>query len=64
MTNFALVARAYGNLTKRLAREFENDIAGYVEAKTTFLVGILREAGFSDKELLQIERINRRPGTG
>lgn len=56
-------ARAYGDLKKRLAVEFVNDIDGYVEAKTGFLLAILRQHGFQDELLGQIERINQRPTT-
>ena len=54
-------ARAYGDPKKRLALEYAHDSEGYVEAKTSFLIGILQEVGFSENELRNIERINRRP---
>jgi GrpB-like predicted nucleotidyltransferase (UPF0157 family) len=54
-------AQCYGDLKKRLAVEFAGDIDGYVEAKTTFLVTILRKLGFCEDTLAEIERINRRP---
>jgi GrpB-like predicted nucleotidyltransferase (UPF0157 family) len=54
-------ARAYGELKKRLAVEFTHDVDGYVEAKTAFLIAILRQRGFSDELLTEIELINRRP---
>lgn len=54
-------AEAYGDLKRRLAREFPNDIDGYVEAKTGFLVGILRTVGLPEKTLAEIERVNARP---
>jgi GrpB-like predicted nucleotidyltransferase (UPF0157 family) len=50
----------YGDLKKRLAREFAHDIDGYVEAKTAFLVAILRQLRFSADSLAEIERLNRR----
>jgi GrpB-like predicted nucleotidyltransferase (UPF0157 family) len=55
------VARDYGDLKKRLAFEFADDRAGYVEAKTQFLVGILRQVGFAEDDLADIVRSNRRP---
>jgi GrpB-like predicted nucleotidyltransferase (UPF0157 family) len=58
------VARAYGDLKKRLAREFAHDSIRYVEAKTDFLVAILRQIGFAEDDLAEIVRINRRPGAG
>lgn len=54
-------ARAYADLKKRLAFEFADDGDGYVEAKTAFLVSILRQSGFDEGQLSEIERINRRP---
>jgi len=57
------VARAYGDLKKRLALEFAHDIDGYVEAKTSFLVGILRQIGFSENDLAEITGVNRLPTT-
>src|SRR4051794_11124858 len=47
-------ARAYGDLKKRLALEFAHDVDGYVEAKTAFLVGILRTLGFPEDALAEI----------
>lgn len=55
------VASAYGELKRRLAREFPRDIDGYVDAKTSFLVGILRKVGFPEDTLADIERMNLRP---
>jgi len=51
----------YGALKKRLAAEFPDDIDGYVEGKTAFLVGILRKVGFDDATLDAITDVNRRP---
>jgi GrpB-like predicted nucleotidyltransferase (UPF0157 family) len=57
-------ARAYGDLKKRLALEFAHDRSGYVEAKTAFLVALLRQIGFSADQLAEVTRINRRTGAG
>lgn len=54
-------AQAYGDLKKHLALEYARDIDGYVEAKTGFLLEILRKSGFAERRLVEIERINRRP---
>ena len=54
-------ARAYGDLKKQLAIDFADDVDGYVEAKTAFLLAILRRHGFSSDLLREIERANRRP---
>lgn len=58
------VARAYGDLKQRLAREFAVDRIGYVEAKTDFLVAILREVGFAREDLAEIVQSNHRPEGG
>jgi GrpB-like predicted nucleotidyltransferase (UPF0157 family) len=55
------VASAYGDLKRHLAREFPRDIDGYVEAKTGFLVGVLRKVAFPEDALADIERMNLRP---
>lgn len=54
------VARAYGDLKKRLAVDFAHDSIGYVEAKTGFLLAILQEVGFSADRLAEMAEINRR----
>ena len=53
-------ASEYGELKRRLAEGFPSDIEGYVEAKTEFLVGVLRKVGFLDDALAEIERMNSR----
>jgi GrpB-like predicted nucleotidyltransferase (UPF0157 family) len=53
-------AAEYGVLKKRLARAFAHDIDGYVAGKTAFVIGVLREVGFPEDELVPIERANRR----
>lgn len=53
-------AREYGELKKRLAREFPHDIDSYVEGKSDFILGILRAVGFSTARLDAIERANRK----
>lgn len=54
------LAAAYGALKKRLAATFAHDIDGYVDGKTAFIVGVLRDAGFAEQDLGAIERANRR----
>ena len=44
-------ARAYGDLKKELAREFGDDLDCYCEAKTEFIVGVLRKKGMSADSL-------------
>lgn len=57
-------ARAYGELKKRLAVEFEEDIDGYIEAKTGFLLALLEGAGFAREALDDIRKMNARPPRG
>lgn len=54
------VARAYGDLKRRLAVEHAGDIDAYVEGKTAFIVTILSKVGFSAAALSDIEAIHRR----
>lgn len=53
-------ARAYGELKRRLATSFTNDSEGYVQAKTDFLVAILRRCGADDRTLHGIALMNVR----
>jgi GrpB-like predicted nucleotidyltransferase (UPF0157 family) len=56
-------AREYGELKKRLAKQFPHDSEGYTRGKTDFLLRILRTAGLPPERLAAIERANRRePG--
>ena len=48
------------DLKKRLAIDFADDVDGYVEAKTSFLIDILKRQGFSHDLLNEIEHANRR----
>jgi GrpB-like predicted nucleotidyltransferase (UPF0157 family) len=54
-------ARAYGDLKKRLADQFPNDIDSYVDGKTELILGILRIAGLSPGQLQAIEAANKKP---
>lgn len=57
------VARRYGDSKKRLAVEFHDDIDGYVAGKTTFILSILKEMGFSPEQLASIRAANpKAPG--
>lgn len=56
----ASAADEYGQLKKRLAREFPNDIDGYMEGKTELLIEILRRVDFPADELAAIEQMNAR----
>lgn len=52
------MARAYGALKRRLADELADDGDGYGAGKTDFLLELLAAAGFSERALDDIRRIN------
>jgi GrpB-like predicted nucleotidyltransferase (UPF0157 family) len=52
-------AMKYGQLKRRLAREFPTEPARYGDGKTEFLIGLLREAGFREDALRVIVDANR-----
>jgi GrpB-like predicted nucleotidyltransferase (UPF0157 family) len=53
-------AQAYGELKKRLAREFPHDIECYIDGKTDFLLDVLRRSGLPIDRLNAIEVANRK----
>ncbi len=53
--------KTYGQLKIRLAQEFPQDIDGYVEAKTDFLIRVLRRVGLPEDALAEIEQMNAKP---
>ncbi len=53
-------ASAYAALKKRLAAEFPNDIAAYVDGKTDFVLDILRDSGLAAEKIGAIARANGR----
>ena len=53
-------ARLYGALKEHFAVQFRDDIDGYVEAKTEFLISILAQAGFAPDVLADIVSANRK----
>jgi GrpB-like predicted nucleotidyltransferase (UPF0157 family) len=55
------LAADYADLKRVLAQRFANDGFGYSRAKTAFVVGVLREVGFSEAALAAIEAANRDP---
>ena len=57
----AEVSREYGALKKRLATRFRDDIDGYIEGKTAFIVGILERVGLTRDTIADIDTMNRRP---
>ncbi|MGI6166197.1 MAG: GrpB family protein [Limnochordia bacterium] len=50
----------YGQLKQRLARMYPDDIGSYIEKKTPFILGILREVGFSREDQDSIKKQNLR----
>jgi GrpB-like predicted nucleotidyltransferase (UPF0157 family) len=53
-------AREYADLKKRLATTFADDVGGYVEGKSAFILDVLRRCGFDETVLRDIQTINRR----
>lgn len=51
--------QAYGELKKQLAQEFPQDIEGYIDGKTDFILAILKQQGLGDEQLDSIEAGNR-----
>ncbi|MBV72318.1 MAG: hypothetical protein CMH52_13420 [Myxococcales bacterium] len=45
---------AYGELKYQLAKIYVDDMAGYVEGKTKFIVGILAKQGFSAGDITEM----------
>ena len=56
-----VAAQAYGNLKKQLAARFAEDIDGYIEGKTEFMLTILAGANFSPEQIDRIRAINCKP---
>jgi GrpB-like predicted nucleotidyltransferase (UPF0157 family) len=52
--------REYGELKKRLAQRFPDDIDSYIDGKTAMVLKMLRATGFPAEQLRQIERVNRK----
>jgi len=52
-------AKAYAELKRRLAAAHPHDIDAYVEGKTAFITGILKEMGFDAPSLDDITRQNK-----
>jgi GrpB-like predicted nucleotidyltransferase (UPF0157 family) len=55
------IATEYAGLKRALAQSFPNDGNAYSRAKTGFVIGVLREVGFSEAALAAIEDANRDP---
>jgi GrpB-like predicted nucleotidyltransferase (UPF0157 family) len=52
-------AAKYGRLKKQLAARFPNDMNTYIDGKTDFVLGVLRDMGLSDHQLAAIDAVNR-----
>ncbi|HEV2130122.1 MAG TPA: GrpB family protein [Longimicrobiaceae bacterium] len=57
----AVAAQAYGNLKKQLSTGFADDIDGYVDGKTEFILAILAGADLSPEQIDTIRAINSKP---
>ena len=57
-------AQAYGTLKKQLAARFADDITGYIDGKTQFILEILARADFSPDQLAGIRAVNSKPKGG
>lgn len=55
-----IAAREYGELKTQLAKQFPNDIDAYVEAKTPFILAVLKQCGFEQTALTNIEMVNKK----
>lgn len=53
-------AAAYGELKKRLATRFREDIDAYIDGKTDFILGILAQSELTEEELERIADTNRK----
>ena len=51
--------RRYGELKRRLAKLYRNDIDSYVARKTDFITGILESAGIDTSEITIIRQANK-----
>ena len=52
-------AAKFGILKKQLAARFPNDMDAYIDGKTDFVLGVLRDMGLSDHQLAAIGAVNR-----
>jgi GrpB-like predicted nucleotidyltransferase (UPF0157 family) len=50
----------YGKLKKKLVSRYKNDIDAYVEGKTEFIIGLLKNSGFTNMELSKISGVNKK----
>ncbi len=51
----------YAALKKTLAERFSDDIDGYVDGKTAFILGVLKQADFETDALQLIQTVNQKP---
>ncbi|WP_294344307.1 GrpB family protein [Prosthecochloris sp.] len=54
------LATRYGKIKLELAQRYFDDIDSYVEGKSSFLLAILRDHGFTSDELEEIQENNRK----
>ena len=51
----------YGRLKRELAARYPNDIDAYIDGKTSFIVGILKQVGMTPDELVEVVGANQMP---
>lgn len=51
-------AKEYGDLKKKLAAQYPQDIDSYIKYKTSFITGILEQSGFDEGALSDIRKAN------
>jgi GrpB-like predicted nucleotidyltransferase (UPF0157 family) len=52
-------AAKYGILKKQLAARFPSDMDAYIDGKTDFVLGVIKDMGLSDHQLAEIGAVNR-----
>jgi GrpB-like predicted nucleotidyltransferase (UPF0157 family) len=52
------MAKLYGDLKKKLAAQYPDDIDSYIKYKTPFITGILEQSGFDEGTLDDIRKAN------
>ena len=51
--------KLYSDLKKELAYKFQNDIDGYIDGKTDFILSVLKKNGMNSDALQSVERVNK-----
>jgi len=59
LSNNKEAVKEYGDLKRKLAEKFPDDIDSYIDGKTDLITSFLKAEGMDLKELLRIESINK-----